>query len=426
MITCLRYATIVSYNSKKQEVEMTTKSSKTIEKTIETVGLRIKQSAGETPLFLFSADAKTICKQVGVKRMTWQGGQYPPEGFQRPLDSKRVVQIAIYLNNNRILPNALVVAFEKGCLTFDPLLGLDKDPIQVGKITIHGKLKRVNGETHPFPEDERIGYVIDGQHRMKAIEASIVEEGTFPIVISAYCAVDTEFQLSQFYVLNQTVQISPSLLALLRTMLRIVPAPKDARKQAIANVRELLQNKPGSPFEPGVYMKVSKILKRGNLDVTVVERTIDRAIARTSLKHKWNLDPSQIPDADFEYIAQSLFVFWKAVQETFPNYWGKKPKEQRLFSAIGLYTLIEFFDHVMTGIDVVSASAIPTVKDRIKPLADLRWDEMLDLPSVPKGLYPAVLFTALNQLLQHGTARPYEFRVVDPVTKLAFVDQHLP
>jgi DNA sulfur modification protein DndB len=405
---------------------MTTKSSKTTTKTIETVGLMIKQSAGETPLFVFSVDAKTICQQVGVRRMTWQGGQYPPQGFQRPLDSKRVVQIAIYLNNNRILPNALVVAFEKGCLTFDAIPGLDKDPIQVGKITIHGKLMQANGETQPFPEDQRIGYVIDGQHRMKAIETSVIEEGTFPIVISAYCGVDAKFQLSQFYVLNQTVQISPSLLALLRTMLKITPAPKEARKQAISSVRELLQNKPGSPFEPGVYMKVSKILKHGNLDVTVVERMIDRAIQRTSLKHKWNPDPSQIPDADFEYIAQSLFVFWKAVQETFPNYWGKKPREQRLFSAIGLYTLVEFFDQVMTGIDVVSVSAVPTVKNRIKPFADLHWDQMLDLPSVPKGVYPEALFTALNQLFQHGTARPYRFRVVDPVTKFAFVDQDLP
>ncbi len=404
---------------------MTTKSSKTIEKAIETVGLRIKQSAGETPLFLFSVDGKTICQQLGVRQMTWHGGQYKPEGFQRALDMRRVTQIAIYLNNNRILPNALVVAFEKDSLSFEAIPGLDKDPIQVGKITLHGKLMKADGETHPVPEGERIGYVIDGQHRMKAIEASVVEEGTFPIVISAYCAVKTDFQLSQFYALNQTVPISQSLLALLRNMLQIVLAPKEAHRQAIATVRELLQNKLGSPFEPGVYMKVSKILKGGNLDITVVERMVDRAIQNTSLRYKWNSDPSQIPDVDFAYIAQSLFVFWKAVQETFPSYWGKKPKEQRLFSAIGLYTLIEFFDQVMTGIDVISASAIPTVKGRIMALADLRWDEMLDLPSVPKGLYPEVLFTALNQLLQHGTARPYQFRVVDPVTKLAFVDQQL-
>lgn len=405
---------------------MATKSSQIVNKTIETVGLKIRQSASEIPLFLFSADGKTICQQLGVRRMTWHGSQFRPEGFQRALDTRRVTQIAIYLNGNRILPNALVVAFKEGSLTFDALPGLDKDPIQVGRITLHGKLIQANGETRPFPEGERIGYVVDGQHRMKAIEASIVEEGTFPIVISAYCGVDAEFQLSQFYALNQTVPISPSLLALLRNMLKIILSPKEAHKQAISNVRELLQNKSGSPFEPGVYMKVSKILKGGNLDITVVERMIDRAIGRTSLKYKWNADPSQIPDADFEYIAQSLFVFWKAVQETFPSYWGKKPKEQRLFSAIGLYTLTGFFDRVMTGIDIVSASAIPTVKDRIKALADLRWDHMLDLPSVPKGLYPDVLFTALNQLLQHGTGRPYQFRVVDPVTKFAFVDQHLP
>jgi len=405
---------------------MTTKSSKIIEKTIEAVGLRIKQSAGETPLFLFSVDGQAICKQLGVKQMTWHSGQYKPEGFQRTLDTRRVTQIAIYLNHNRILPNALVVAFNEGTLTFEALPGLDKDPIQVGKITIRGKLMQSNRETHPLPEGERIGYVIDGQHRMKAIEASVIEEGTFPIVVSAYCGVDTEFQLSQFYALNQTVPISPSLLALLRNILKIVLPPKEAHKQAVSTVRELLQNKSGSPFEPGVYMKVSKVLKGGNLDITVVERMIDRAIQSTSLKYKWNVDPTQIPDKDFEYIAQSLFVFWKAIQETFPNYWGKKPKEQRLFSAIGLYTLIEFFDPAMSSIDVISSSAVPMVKSRIKAFADLRWDEMLDLPSVPKGVYPEALFTALNQLLQRGTARPYQFRVVDPVTKFAFVDQALP
>ncbi len=180
---------------------MTTKSHKTIEKAIETVGLKIRQGAGETPLFVFSVDGKTICQQLGVRRMVWHAGKYKPEGFQRVLDARRVGQIAIYLNNNRILPNALVVAFEKDTLEFEPLPGLDKDPIQVGRIVIHGKLVRANGETHPLPEDNRIGYVIDGQHRpagdaehhlhalthrLKAIESSIIEEGTFPVVISAY------------------------------------------------------------------------------------------------------------------------------------------------------------------------------------------------------------------------------------------------
>ena len=400
-------------------------SAQVITKTIETVGLRIRQSAKEIPLFLFSVDGKTICQQLGVRRMAWQGGQYPVEGFQRPLDARRVNDIAIYLNEDRILPNTLVVAFEGGTLTFDPLPGLDNDPIQVGKITLKGQLSKDKGGVYPLPEDQRIGYVVDGQHRMKAIESSTIEEGAFPVVVSAYCGVDSKFQLSQFYALNQTVPISPSQLALLRTMLDIVPSPKEAHKQAVSQVREILQNKPGSPFEPGVFMKVSKVLPKGNLDVTVVERMIDRAITRTNLKYKWHTAPSQIPDANFDHIAQSLFVFWKAFQETFPSYWGQKPKDQRLFSAIGLYTIIEFYNQLMQGVEVLSSQAVPTVKDRIKPFADLRWDEMQGLPSVPKGIWPEMLFDALNQLLQHGTGRPYTFKVVDPTYKLTFVDQEL-
>lgn len=404
---------------------MAATSSQTVPKPIETVGLRIKQSASEIPLFLFSVDGKTISQQVGVKRMSWQGKQYPPEGFQRALDSSRVDKIAIYLNNNRILPNAIVVAFKEGKLTFEPSPGLDTGPIQVGKIILKGELVKENGDTRPLPETQRIGYVIDGQHRMKAIESSIIEEGTFPIVISAYCGVGTTFQLNQFWALNQTVPISASLLALLRTALDLVLPPKDAHKQAVSQVRELLQNKAGSPFEPGVYMKVSKVLKQGNIDVTVVERMIDRVISNTQLKHKWDIDTAKIPDSNFEYIAQSLFVFWRAFQETFPDHWGQKPKDQRLFCAIGLYTISGFFDQLMAGVDVVSTSAVPTVKDRIKPLADLRWDEMLELPSVPKGVFPEILFSSLNDLLQYGTGRPYRFKVTAPGTKIDFVNQQL-
>jgi len=401
-------------------------TAKLVTKTIETIGLQVTQGASMPPLFLFSIDGKTICSQLGVKRMVWQGGQFQPEGFQRQLDGKRVTEIALYLNNNRILPNALVVAFKRGTLKFTHFDGLDKGPIQFGKIELFTTLAQDDNGIHPLPEEDRIGYVIDGQHRMKAIEASTIEEGSFPVVISAYHGVDAKFQLSQFYALNQTISISASLLALLRNMLNLALPPKGARKQAVSHVRELLQNKYASPFEPGKYMKVSKILKGGNLDVTVVERMIDRAISRTDLMYKWNDDTSQIPDADFEYIAQSLCVFWKAVQDTFPKYWGQKTKEQRLFCAIGLYTLIGFFNKLMQGVDPLSSSAVGEIKRKLKALADLRWDEMTNLPSVPKGIYPDALFTALNQLLEHGTARPYHFRIIDPATKYPFVDQKLP
>ena len=401
-------------------------SSSIIEEPIKTVGLMLKQKSDVLPLFVFSVDGKQICRHLGIRRMKWQGSGYPPEGYQRNLESKRVETISRYLDKNRILPNAIVVAFETDTLKFNPLPGLDKGMIQVVEITLLGKLIKENGNNKPCPEDQRIGYVIDGQHRIKGIETSAIGEGTFPIVICAYCGANQTFQLNQFYALNQTVSITQSWLAMLRNLLNIAVGPKEARQQAVSKVREILQNKAESPFEPDKYMKVSKLIKKGNLDITVVERMVDRAVKSTRLKFKWNeVDASEIPDKDIDEIAQNLFVFWKAVQETFPGYWGKKPKDQRLFSAIGLYTLVLFFDRIMADIDVVSADAVAKAKQGLKPFADIRWDDMSGLPSVPKGVYPQSLFTALNLLLQNGTARPYTFKVVEPATKIAFVEQHL-
>ncbi len=84
---------------------------------IETLGLKIRQSSIERDLFVFAADGKTIASQLGVRRMVWHKGKFKAEGFQRPLDLNRVREIASFLSNNPVLPNALVVAFEPGHLT---------------------------------------------------------------------------------------------------------------------------------------------------------------------------------------------------------------------------------------------------------------------------------------------------------------------
>ena len=151
------------------------------EQTLEAIGVRIKQSPVERYLYVFAIDGKTITEQVGVRRMKWHGTKFKAEGFQRRLDNTRVSDIAHYLSSNPILPNALVVAFEKGSLDFEPLPNQEKDEPQWGKIIIRGKLREVNGRLEPLLEDQRIGYVIDGQHRLRGIEQSTLKEGTFPV-----------------------------------------------------------------------------------------------------------------------------------------------------------------------------------------------------------------------------------------------------
>lgn len=111
------------------------------EKITEAIGIKIKQSPIERDLYIFAIDGKAMAKQIGVRRMKWHGKKFKAENYQRRLDDSRVTDIANYLGRNPILPNALVVAFEKDSLSFEPLPDQEKDKPQWGKIVIKGKLR---------------------------------------------------------------------------------------------------------------------------------------------------------------------------------------------------------------------------------------------------------------------------------------------
>lgn len=395
------------------------------EQTLEAIGVRIKQSPVERYLYVFAIDGKTITEQVGVRRMKWHGTKFKAEGFQRRLDNTRVSDIAHYLSSNPILPNALVVAFEKGSLDFEPLPNQEKDEPQWGKIIIRGKLREVNGRLEPLLEDQRIGYVIDGQHRLRGIEQSTLKEGTFPVIVCAFYDVSSKFQLEQFYALNQTVRISSTHLALLRRELGYELPPKEAYGKAISVVCERLQELPGSPFQPEKH--VGTAIYKGPLSITVVESMIERAIKTTKLRFLWKQDANEIPANDIERIAKSLYAFWKAISDVFPEYWGKRPKDQRLFCAIGIYAMIMFFDRVMENIDVNAPRAVDEAKARLDPIRDIPWDRMLTVPATVKTYFrPEHLFDAVNDLWGQKGDRPCKFRVANPLEpKEALVDLEL-
>lgn len=393
----------------------TEKTKAYVERPFETVALEIKQNSLDYNLYVFIADGKEMSKQVGVRKMEWHKEKLKAEGFQRTLDITRVSEIGSYLSKNAILPNALVVAFKEGTLQFVSLPGQQEDSAaRFGHLTVRAKYRKGHDEELvPLPENERIGYVIDGQHRLKGIESSTLKEGSFPIIISAFYKVDARFQLGQFYALNQTVQISRALLALIRRELDLQLSTREAYKKAISDVCQILQDKPGSPFEPEKY--VGSPIYKGPLNITVVEGMVERAIKNTNLKWKWNQNATLIPASDLQYIGQSLYIYWKGISELFPDYWGKRPKDQRLFCAIGLYTMIQFFDKVMENIDINSAHAVREVKDKLVPIRDIPWGKIQAIPSTPKSTFrPEHFFDAIKDLWAADGARPYSMIIRDP------------
>lgn len=398
------------------DMSVGSKTGKVVETLFDTMALEVKQNSLDYHLYLFIADGKEIAKQVGVRRMKWHKVKFKAEGFQRALDMKRVSEIGTYLSKNPILPNALVVAFENDTLDFTPLPGQKEESVaKFGHLIVKGKLMSRDGELAPLHESERIGYVIDGQHRLKGIESSTLPEGSFPVIIAAFYKVDARFQLSQFYALNQTVPISRALLALLRRELGYQLPPREAYKKAISDVCGILQSKPGSPFEPEKY--VGSPIYKGPLKITVVEGMVERAIKNTNLKYQWNQDANLIPESHFQDIAQSLYVYWKGVSEVFHEYWGKRAKDQRLFCAMGLYTMIQFFDKVMENVDVDLPKAVQEVKGRLEPIKDMPWGKLQAIPSTPKSTFrPEHFFDVIKDLWAANGARPYSVIIRDPAS----------
>ena len=176
---------------------------------IKAVGIKVQQSALDVEFYILAIDGKTIVSQLGVRRMEWHQKKFKTEGFQRRLDLSRVREIAQYLSDNPpIMPNSIVVAFEPDTVEFEELPSQSDPKVKWGTLTIHCKYQEAEGQLSALPEAKRIGYVIDGQHRLKGIEQSTCAPGEFPIMLAAFHKVGTRFQLEQFYALNQTVPIS--------------------------------------------------------------------------------------------------------------------------------------------------------------------------------------------------------------------------
>ena len=181
---------------------------------------------------------------------------------------------------------------------------------------------------------------------------------------------------------------------------------------------------PDSPFQPEKHIGSS--IYKGPLQIPVLESMVQRAIKGTRLRYRWKENVNDIPTSDIDEIARSLFVFWQGISEVFAKHWGKRPKEQHSFCALGLYTMILFYDKLMQDIDTNSADAVLVVKTRLDPIKDIPWDKMRSIPATVKAFFrPENLFDAITSLWQQNGKRPSNWQLLDPQTQVPLVDLEL-
>ncbi len=157
-----------------------------------------------------------------------------------------------------MIPNALVIAFDKR-VNFTPLSdGPGTDYARPGKITI------------PVVDDaseEKPGWIVDGQQRSAAIRDARVD--SFPVCVTAFITDSDDEQRSQFILVNSAKPLPKGLIyELLPATTGTLPVPLQLRKfpslllrRLNCEVRSPLYRLIHTPTMPEGIIKDNSILK---------------------------------------------------------------------------------------------------------------------------------------------------------------------
>jgi DGQHR domain-containing protein len=294
-------------------------------KTLRLPALEVRQ--GDHILYCFAIDGKQLPLFTAVSRLK-RSEEGDVLGYQRPEILGHIRQIRDYLETSEaLLPNALVVAFDDR-VRFTPT---DRSAgySQPGTLTIP-----LGGA-----EDEKVGWLVDGQQRAAALREARV--GLFPVCVVGFLATSTDQQREQFLLVNSTKPLPRGLLyellpqtdALLPAALRKYRFPAVLLERLNRDGDSPLRGLIRTPTCPDGVIKDSSVLKM-----------LDNSLTNGALFFFGDGDGGK---PDVEGMLRLLKDYWSAVASVFPDAWGKPPREARLSGGPGVIALGFVMDAVI-------------------------------------------------------------------------------
>lgn len=295
--------------------------------------LEIRQ--GDRRLYQFAVEGKRLHEISTVSRIH-RDDDGEIGGYQRPEVLRHVKAIRTYLESPAaLMPNALVIAFDSR-VRFEPASDVPADANSaVGTVVI------------PCPEDgdEAPGWVVDGQQRAAALRDARLQ--SFPVPVVGFITDDLAEQRAQFILVNNTKPLPKGLIH------ELLPATDGAlpvallRKRYPSKLLAALNLTPGSPFEGAIR---TPTMPEGRIRDNSVLKMIENSITDGALyRHR---DP-QTGEGDGGQMLQTLWYFWGAVAETWPDAWDKPPRKSRLTHGVGIvalgYVMDEITDRCIAG-----------------------------------------------------------------------------
>ncbi|CAG1023484.1 hypothetical protein DOJK_02408 [Patescibacteria group bacterium] len=298
-------------------------------------------------LLLFSIDAKYLLSITYVQDRI----SYQDTGIQRPASHKRTSEIAAYIEeDDSALPNSIIINLELDKLGLTLSDVIDNNQIDFDIIIKQAEIKK--------QDKDKIAFIIDGQHRLRAFE---YVNKPFNIVVTAFIDLTLAEVAELFVKINyyQTKVNRSQVYDLLGIQPNIFP-----EYYQIHEAIEKLNTDTESPFYQNIKM------------LGIGQGIISQAsIISAFVKYKLHVSISDIfKSTDSETMFSILWYFFKAIQDTYPGYWGGK--NNMLSKSIGIRALLRLLKDILNefGNDSTAANFdIAYVKKYIAKLPPDFW-----------------------------------------------------
>ena len=344
--------------------------------------IRVMQAV-DSPLYLFSLTAKEILQIADISRVSRdQSGDLI--GYQRPEVRQHIQEITDYLDSGRIIfPNSIIIALPS-TVHFTGSRGRNVTDGQAagGMIEI------------PLPPEgtPKPGWIVDGQQRTLALARAKRQD--LPVPVNAFVADSIDVQRDQFLRVNNSKPLPRGLVTELLPKISSPLPPRLALKQTPSALCDLLNTDDHSPF-CGLIRRSStgKERRRGAVitDTSIVNMLQESLTSPSGCLFPFRNMTSG--ETDFAGLWRLLLVYWRSVQETFPEAWGRPARESRLMHGAGIRAMGRLMDRIMGSVDPHADDAPDHVLAELKLVApychwtsgtwdgiDKRWDEVQNLP----------------------------------------------
>ena len=358
----------------------------TARKHISVRALRTKQGDG-IDVFSFFIKGSDIARVAEISRIT-RDEDNALKGFQRKEIQNHVKGIVEYLDRGNVLfPNAIILALSPE-VQFKQSRGPTPEGIaevaQIGSLTI------------PIREEgRRVAWIVDGQQRSLALSRTTNTEISVPVV--AFISSDIETQREQFILVNKARPLPVRLINELLPEIG-VQLPRDLSMRKIpSELCNLLNRDPKSPFFELIRRMSQEHLRSAVIIDTslikVMKNSINNPLGALAL-YKQTDDGG----ADIDGMYRTMFVFWQAVKDEFPDAWGKPPTRSRLMHSAGIQAMGVLMDRIMTRLHGHGdpRREIQHSLHRLRPQCrwtdgvweglGLRWNEVQNVPKHVRGL----------------------------------------